>query len=335
MKNTKKIPLIFCVDVEPDERIIDTKEKASCDGNEALHDYMEDARSKLSDALDSEVNFTWFYRMDPQIERVYGSASYFLDQAKEQVTTYQQRGDKLGLHTHAYRWDDNQQTWIVDHGNQAWIDHCLDVSFDAFYKSTGEQCKIFRFGDRFLNQATVKKLNELGVKYEMSLEPGWPQQPALSLDEEFTGFLPNTEWVPERPFKLNPDNWTDLSGSGSSDMVAIPMSTGRGATEPLPQGLAKYKWFTRKILGMPHAPRQRFETLNIARPYPSTTKIFDELVASPTASPVAFVMRSSIPAKPDKKQNSDRFIQHILQHPKLKDFVVTTPENAMKTLGME
>src|SRR5262245_15611630 len=68
-----KRPVLLCVDVEPEGRAIDPEAPVDWDGFEQVHEYLAGLRPRLAAATGHPAHFSWFLRMDPQIERVHGS----------------------------------------------------------------------------------------------------------------------------------------------------------------------------------------------------------------------------------------------------------------------
>src|SRR5437868_5280222 len=102
------------------------------DGFERLAEFLNGCRVDLERFTGAAVNFSWFMRMDPQIERTHGSAAWVARRYPEAILKLEGAGDEIGLHTHAWRWDESAARWVIDHGDQSWIDHCLRVSFEAY-----------------------------------------------------------------------------------------------------------------------------------------------------------------------------------------------------------
>ena len=56
----------------------------------------------------------------------------------------------------------------MDDGNQDWIDHCLDMSCDAYEAVLGERCEVVRFEDRFMSPETMNKLEQPGIRVDLT-----------------------------------------------------------------------------------------------------------------------------------------------------------------------
>jgi hypothetical protein len=219
----KRIPIIICIDVEPDDRSISPDVKQEWRGFEETYEFFMRLRPRLEAATGSPVRFSWFFRMDPQIARVYDSPSWVAGRYDRLIQHLKSAGDNLGLHLHPWRWDAGLRTWVQDFQNQQWVDHCLQVAFKAFEESIGTPCRSFRFGDRWMNNATLCLLERLGARFDLTLEPG---QLGGELPEPFTGSLPDYTDIPQQPYR---PSRSDFSKPGIDDCRAIwliPVSAG-------------------------------------------------------------------------------------------------------------
>src|SRR5215831_2866586 len=197
----ERIPVILCIDVEPDDRAIKHGESTDWKGFEETLRFFADLRTRLAEGTGAPVRFTWFFRMDPQIGHVYGDPGWVAQRYGDAIKELDAAGDDLGLHTHAWRWDATRNRWITDHGNQNWIKHCIETSFQAFQTAFGRRCLSFRFGDHWMNTETIDLLESLGVEFEMTAEPGRKAAPGLMPKELYTGMLPDYSTTPTSPFK--------------------------------------------------------------------------------------------------------------------------------------
>src|SRR5262245_54374338 len=97
----RTIPVIICVDVEPEKREIDVTVPEDWRGFEATLAFWDTCRPQLAAATPGAANFSWFFRMDPQIERAYGRPLWVADRYGAALEHMERAGDELGLHTHA------------------------------------------------------------------------------------------------------------------------------------------------------------------------------------------------------------------------------------------
>jgi hypothetical protein len=111
----------------------------------------------------------------------------------------QRARDEIGLHTHAWRWDDAAREWISDFADQNWIEHCVRQSFEHYPRCFNRPCRSFRFGDRWLNQQTAELIERLGARFDLTIEPGWKPEALL---ESFTGDQPDYSRAPRQPYHV-------------------------------------------------------------------------------------------------------------------------------------
>src|SRR2546425_4997123 len=103
----EKIPIIICIDVEPDEREIDSTAAIDWAGFERVFEFFSVFRSRLEKETQAPAHFSWFMRMDPQIEHTYGLSWWVAERYREAIAQLERAGDEIGLHTHGWRWNQN------------------------------------------------------------------------------------------------------------------------------------------------------------------------------------------------------------------------------------
>lgn len=129
-----RIPILFCIDIEPDERKLQPNTCLDWVGFEKSFEFFQKLWPRLAIATGAPVHFSWFLRMDPQIAHTYGSPDWAVTRYRHLINELEASGDELGLHSHAWRWEEHANDWIADFGNPEWIDHCIRSAFDAFHK---------------------------------------------------------------------------------------------------------------------------------------------------------------------------------------------------------
>ncbi len=159
----RKIPLILCIDVEPDEREIKRGIAKDWQGFEETYKFFSNLRPHLEEATGAPVRFSWFFRMDPQIEDTYGLSWWVAKRYGEVIEQLELAGDEIGLHTHAWRWDSGLHRWITDNGDQKWVRHCIHTSFEAYRSAFGRPCISFVYTGSLPNYLTT---------------PSWPYKPS-------------------------------------------------------------------------------------------------------------------------------------------------------------
>jgi hypothetical protein len=323
----KKIPIIFCIDAEPDPRLIERKKNEPWAGYEAMHAFIQAMRPKLEAATGSPVHYSWFFRVDPQIAEGYGEGDWALRYYKEWIRTYEAQGDEIGLHPHAYRWD--EKGWIADHGNQPWIEHCLDMAFEGFQKNFERPCRSFRFGDRWMNQDTADYLEKMGVRYDLTLEPGYKAQKSMNPGERATGFLPDTMKMPKFPYRPQKSDYQAPDAWRRDGLWIVPISTGF-----LHFNFGRREWLW-KSLFQPKKLQPQPMTLNLGFGINNFAYVMDTLLEIEQLPYLAIVARTDVAVRENLFSNMQAHLERILNHPLRDRFVFATPEETLAFLKYE
>jgi len=325
----KRIPVLICIDIEPDERTLDPRARVDWTGFEKSYEIFSELRSRLETATGSPVHFSWFLRMDPQITHAYGSAHWVVTRYPRLFEELHSAGDELGLHTHAWRWDHHSQGWVADFGDQKWIDHCVRSSFEAFRTSLKRQCRSFRFGDHWMNDQTLDLLERLGAQFDLTLEPGQSQS-SLTPDEHFTGSFPDVAQVPQAPYRPHTTDFRKRGVARKRDLWMIPVSAGSVEWPPVSPVLRE--------AALPRPWRdayQRCITLNLAFNQMILSRIADGLLGIPWKPYLALVARTDIAISPDQRSNLQDNIGYLLSHPLVQRFAFETPAEAIRRLRFD
>lgn len=225
----KKIPVVLCIDVEPDARLIAPNVKKDWLGFELSCEFFSDLRLRLQSATGRPVRFCWFLRMDPQVEYVYGTASWVVDRYPLLIDRIRDAGDGLGLHVHAWRWERNSFQWIADYRDQNWVDHCVRVGFESFSKSFKQSCSYFRFGDHWMNNHTLSLIHKLGARFDLTLEPG--QKNGQFKDSYIGSFIDCTD-APRNPYRPSEVDFRKPDSASKRNLWIVPLSSGAADWSP-------------------------------------------------------------------------------------------------------
>src|SRR5205814_164110 len=134
---------VLTVDVEPDGRDPDSAPAADWQGFPDCVALLERLRSRLRQRTGMPVHFSWFLRMDPEVEARSGSAGYLAEAYADLLRALVAQGDELGLHVHAFR-RDVAGAWYADHGDAEWIRRSVRAALRAFAGATGRPARSFR-----------------------------------------------------------------------------------------------------------------------------------------------------------------------------------------------
>jgi hypothetical protein len=325
MSRSSRIPIVLCIDVEPDEHKPHRSDGPSWSGFVASHAYLQSMRERLSIATGAPVRYNWFFRMDPQIERVYGSLSYGVEAHREIVEELAVQGDQFGLHCHSYRWDPARSIWIEDMADQRWIDHCLDVGFQAFRDSFAAPCEVFRYGYYWMSTATMNRLEALGARYDLSVEPGLTavlRKPDTSADWVSLGRVPRHPYQPAR------EDFRRVSHGETRTITEIPLTSGA-----LKLGFDFGRHLKRmKVNGFRY--RLQSAPLSMWRTYPPGNE-FGTMMAKALSRQrqpyLAFALRTSFAVR-HTFANVTQAFEGILRHPACERFKFVTPVEALTIL---
>ncbi len=309
-----RIPVILTCDLEPADRETAIGEAGDWAGLEEVVQGISALRPRLAKATGAPVHFNWFLRLDPQVEKSYGSATWLTDRHGPMIRALAAEGDELGIHAHAYHWDDATATWVIDHGNQAWVNHCIASSVDAYRKSFGRLPRAFRFGDHFMNNATMAFIDRAGFRYDLTTEPGFASAPGILKSERTSGALPDYRAMPRamyRPSRLDyqrPGLWLRRK------IWVIPASTGCSHGPVIPD---------------PADPAPMLFPLHLMTDPGIFRRVMDGLLALMTKPYLVMVSRSGDCASPERVANLGANLEFIATHPAVGKFQFTTPSEAV------
>src|ERR1051326_1671982 len=304
--------IALTVDVEPDERTFDPSTRPRWIGFETLLPEMRRLRKRLAKATGVAVHFTWLFRIDQQIQRTYGSPDWPFVQYRSEVDELCAAGDEIGVHTHAWRWDDGASDWIADHGNPEWVGRCIDESLATFRNAFGRPARVFRFGDRFLSNEVIAQLDRAGVHCDLTLEPGCQPSAQIRASERATGSLPDFTAAPRIPYRPSPQDFLQPGLALRRRLWLMPTTTG---ILPNPLTGSDAPAVLSRLLGPPCSiMRQVFEGYLSSAPLP--------LVVS--------VARSDVLLDAFNSEQFREFCDYLADRARNGSFVFETPIEAIK-----
>ena len=124
-----RIPVILCVDCEPDQHIWSLDHPSPWCGFEQMASASHSLRDRLERATGSPAHFSWTLRMDPQIALSYGSSAFLPLHFPAFFDSIDRIGDRVGVHIHAWRWDTTTTTWVADHEDPHWVSTCVATAY--------------------------------------------------------------------------------------------------------------------------------------------------------------------------------------------------------------
>jgi hypothetical protein len=366
MPGPAQIPVLWCVDVEPDDFVFPPDHPSPWRGFEMLVEETRRLRPRLQEVTGEPARFTWFVRMDPQIALGYGASGWALTHLHAVFEKLRECGDAVGIHPHAWRWDRDRHVWISDHADQAWVDHCLEVSVEAYRDAFGDAPVYQRFGNRFMSTSTMNLARTLGVRLDLTVEPGESSiGPGEFQGGEWIGETPDFADAPRVPYQPDPSDFLRPSEGRADGLWAIPLTSGRVILKdhPVRRRWGRLRWHslpkaldrarhpartvmgaTRRVRAGTPAPstarsgtRSDHQTLSIWRDWRSPRDFWDSAFegAGELESPyLAFAIRSDTPLRRDLHRRMDGILRHLLQDPRAGRLVFTTPEDTLRRLGL-
>jgi hypothetical protein len=327
-----KIPVVFCVDIEPDEFFVDRIDPKPWDGFEFSHGYLKKFRTWFEEVTGQAVHFNWFLRMDPQVAIAYGNAAWAAQRYADFLEEYLSAGDEVGLHVHTYRWLDDRNEWLDDCGNAAWITHCLESSTDSFNEVFGKQARSIRFGNYWLSTAAVNEAEALGFEFDLTIEPGlnasnWQggKKPPQ------TGAVPDYYRVPRFPYVPSRSDFKRQADQGDNrNIMMMPLTSAYLALGWGPRDI-KRRLGRLKRNGL--SWHRQHQPLSMWRKWEGRdgfTAMLDRAISLQKRPYLAFAIRSDMHGK--DFQAYDGCLNALLNHPAASRFVFCTPHAATRYL---
>ena len=172
-----RIIVILCVDADPDRpeyggMRYDCRDKLTWRKLAELFDKIAALRESVLARFGVKLRVTWFIRADSQIREVYGDAGWSIKEFGDMWRDLSRTGNELAWHPHAWRWSDTAKCWYNEIVDTEYILESFDVGFRAFQEGLGRSPGSCRVGVSFHQNVTMAKLDSLGVKVDLSANPG-------------------------------------------------------------------------------------------------------------------------------------------------------------------
>lgn len=321
------VPIFLCVDLEPVERQVHDSTSDSWRGVDAIVDWLGALRPRLAEASGEDVRLLWFLRCDPQIEVAFGAPNALMLRSSGTLDRLLEAGDAVGLHTHPWRWDEDEASWIADYADAAWIEHCVETSFEAYRGHFGRACELHRFGDHWLSADVIPVLERQGVRFDFSVEPGARGMDSIAPGERTSGSIPDYIRAPREPYRPSSTDVRLPDSDARTGLWIIPLSAANpGSALPL-------SWRIGRRVRFPFRPLHR--PLYMFREWTSPEAFWD-LVAGYVDSVerpyLAFAIRSGDPESPDEGRVRS-ILEHLPEHPLCSKVVFCRPETGLRLMG--
>lgn len=133
------------------------------------------AKERLTNFLDSDGKrpvFTWLLRADHQIRYYYGSYNHILSANKRLLLDLERDGDELGWHPHFWNLGKDGKEWYQNCEDIEWQLTMIKNAYAAYQEVLPGRARSVRMGWTYHNHQTVRALDRLGIKVDISPIPG-------------------------------------------------------------------------------------------------------------------------------------------------------------------
>lgn len=344
------IPVLLCIDVEPDEHVYPPENPSPWRGFEVLAGRADHIRRQLADLTGRPARFVWSLRMDPQIAEAYGDPAWVARRYRRILEGFRADGDALGVHPHAWRWDPDHRVWIADHADPRWVARCVEMSFQAFQAGFGTPPDHHRFGSPFVSAAVLELAGRLGARFDLTPEPGEPREgPGHRLGGRWTGDIPDQTDVPRTPYRPDPAAFWRPAPGGDGPLWVIPLSS--GTFVPMPRRVRRtlgrvahpartFRGMARRLRGpaADRPPGSHHRSLAMWKDWRSPEAFWGSAFASLMHLDrpyLAFAIRSDTGSRPVLGARFDAIMDRLVADPRGKRLVFTTPEDALRRMGLD
>lgn len=223
-----EVIIIICCDTEPDQPKYGGMSynihlgKHTWRGIEEGIPNAKEIGNLIEDVEECNAKFTWFIRSDEQMNELYDDSAWTVKNFIDCWGWLEHDGDEIGWHPHLWRWNERFKSWYAEIEDVSWIENCLEQGYNRFPK----QFKLTscRMCWNFHNNVTMNKVNELGLKVDISALPG---QKSIRPCNESTS-SPNYDWeiTREDPYIPSQSDYRREANQNehSLDILEIPIT---------------------------------------------------------------------------------------------------------------
>jgi hypothetical protein len=182
--------------------------------------------NSVEDSESNSVRITWLIRSDAQLKIIFDEYAYPLEHFQDLWKELERQGDEIGWHPHLWRWSKQKKCWYEEVSDKIWISHCLRNGYKEFLAINPNLTSI-RMGWGFHNNFTMKTIDDLGLKVDLSAASGLKH--LGSPDERGSHFLNHYDWsiTPEKPYHPSQLDYRrrGKNNEKSLDIIEIPLTT--------------------------------------------------------------------------------------------------------------
>jgi hypothetical protein len=344
------VPLILCIDVEPDAHVFGPDQPSPWSGFESMLELASSLRPRIEGVTGRSAHFGWSLRIDPQVAMGYGSPAYVAEKYRAQLDELASGGDAIGVHPHAWRWDAERQLTVAEHADRQWVDSCTEMAVGSFQGVFGRDPDYHRFGAQYMSTATMNLLRNLGVSIDLTVEPGeGPDRDAQLPGTVWTGQTGDFRHAPTTPYRPSPDDYLRPAGEvgEGGEIWEVPLtSTSRGRFPGPPNRLRSRlqhpvrtaRGLARRVApaaGGSAGPPPRLLAMWLEWPDPRDfwDAAFDAAASQPHPY-LAFAIRTDTGSDPTLRRTFTTLMDALMQDERVADLSFVTPAGALAQLGL-
>jgi hypothetical protein len=326
------VPILVLIDVEPNELFMSAARPDSLSGIEDAFRTLRELRPVLEDRMGRGVHFVWQVRCDNQLKVLFGSASRILETFATELQEARAAGDAVGIHFHAYRYRSEDQQWIEDYGNQAWMDECLELSVASFHAAMGEPPPVASAGSNWLSQQTIVLEERLGIRYETTIVSGRPAA-APRGSGHYTGEIPDYRQVAPVPYRPSRGDYRVADPQRRDGIWIIPQRSGSIPPPPAASTLARLKQFLRHARqGFPQPPVNK---LFLQAGYRPLLPIIEKTLSQAENPYLTLIARSGSFSRADARSRMVETLTGLANSPAATRFHFATPQELLHLMGLD
>ncbi len=343
------VPLVLCIDVEPDAHVFGPDQPSPWSGFESMLEMAPPLRDRLRRLTGRPAHFGWSLRIDPQVAMGYGSPTYVAEKYRARLDDLAAQGDAIGVHPHAWRWDAERQVTVAEHADRQWVDSCTELAVGSFCQVFGRVPDYHRFGAQYMSTPTMNLLRHLGVTVDLTVEPGeGPDRDAQLPGTVWTGQTGDFRHAPTGPYRPSPDDYLRPAedGGGGANLWEVPLTSSDSSRFPTPAHRARRRLqhpvrsargLVRRVspsLGGPSLPGHRLLAmwLEWARPSDFWDAAFEAATSQPSPY-LAFAIRTDTGSHPVLRHTFTTLMDALMEDERAADLSFVTPAEALAEMG--
>jgi hypothetical protein len=311
--------IVFAIDAEPDGR--KRIQGDEWEGTQVALRELAQLRSRIEELSQTPVRLNWFLRFDPQIEATWGRPDWVLEAWPSLIQWIERYGDFTGIHTHFWKWNDHRREWFNDFGDPGWRAECVRRGVEGYRSVFGVRPVACRMGDRWMAGDLIPVLQEQGIRYDLTVEPGIPDHPPFD-DPLATAWLPDYRRAPRAPYLPSAADFLVPESNPSREAMEravwlVPLTT----TEPP-------RWVpVRRFPFLLKASRPMNLVVHPREVWAHMAREIDRACAEP----LVFVLRSGDLCQPGFLANFRYIAERLGRHPGLKHCRFTGVDAAVES----